>query len=715
MSNLSIHSTKNAVILSEVWRVLSAKRRTCICFYLLLTLASPSAILAQFQQSTAEELKMTADPKAPGAAAVYLNIEDIADDQIHYRSIYARIKVLEEKGKELATVEIPYEHGDFKITDIKARTIHSDGTIIPLIGKPEDLMVVQITTRGGDKLQFNRKVFTLPSVEVGSILEYRYQIHYDDNHVSSPTWEIQRPYFVHQANYSFKPLAMYSDSLLGGVAGFAMNKRGTAATFLLWTSLLPPGVSVKSDHLGHYIVDVVDVPPIPTEEWMPPSDSFIYHVHFYYKDANDSAGFWQAESKRWSRDVDHFADPKPLRDAVSGLIAPGDSDLDKAKKLYKAVQALDNTDFSRKKTETEMKELKLKPAKRAEDTWSQKSGSGNDIALLYIAMLRAAGLTAYAMKVVDRDSNIFDPGYLNADQLDDIIVILSIAGKEIVLDPGQKMCPFQTVHWKHEGASGIRQSPGGSAAAGSPPDIYTANTLQRSGDLTLDEHGAITGLLNFAMTGQLALRWRQAALRNDEVEVKKQFDHWLESMVPNGVEAHIDSFTGLDNPDISLIAVVKANGNFGAATSRRLLLPAFFFETRGAHPFVDQAKRLEPVDMQYGDVTTDQITYHLPPGFAVEGAPQDSKVPWVGYAVLVTKSRIDPGQITIARLFSRAFTLVKPEDYQALRAFYQKVAAADLAQLVLAKSAPASASAQPATPAQPAQPAPPALIATKGN
>jgi hypothetical protein len=672
---------------------------------LFLALTSPALLLAQFQQPTDEELKMTADPKAPGAAAVYLSIEEIADDQIHYRSFYARIKVLEEKGKELATVEIPYEKGNFKISDIKARTIHSDGTVIPLTGKPEDLLIAKTSTKEGDSLQFSRKVFTLPSVEVGSILEYRYQIHYDDGHVSSPHWQIQQHYFVHQAHYSFKPLAMYTDSLLAGKMSYAMDKDGKVANFLLWTSLLPSGASVKSDRLGHYTIDVVDLPPIPTEEWMQPIHSFLYRVHFYYKDANDNVGFWQTESKRWSRDVDHFAEPsKSIHDAVNSLITPSDSDLDKAKKLYKAVQALDNTDFSRKKSETEMKELKLKPVKRAEDTWSQKSGSGNDIALLYLAMLRAAGLNVFAMKVVDRDDSIFDPAYLDADQLDDIIVILSLGGKEILLDPGQKMCPFQTVHWKHENASGIRQIPGGSAAAGSPPGIYTVNTLQRAGDLTVDAQGAVAGSFHFTMTGQLALRWRQAAFKNDEDEVKKQFDHWLESMVPEGVEAHIDSFSGLDNPDIPLLANVKANGNLGAATSKRLIFPAYFFQTRGAHPFVDQAKRLEPVDMQYGDVTTDQIVYHLPPGFAVEGAPQDSKIPWVGYAVLVTKSKTDPGQITIARLFSRAFTLVKPEQYQDLRGFYQKVAAADQAQLVLTKSAPASAPA-PAT----TQPAP------KGN
>ena len=67
---------------------------------------------AQFQPPTDEELKMTADPKAPGADAVYLNIEEIANDPMHYQSYYARIKVLTEKGKELATVEVPYLKGN---------------------------------------------------------------------------------------------------------------------------------------------------------------------------------------------------------------------------------------------------------------------------------------------------------------------------------------------------------------------------------------------------------------------------------------------------------------------------------------------------------------------------------------------------------------------------------------------------------------------------
>ncbi len=135
---------------------------------LLLLLASPIALLVQFQQSTEEELKMTADPKAPGADAVYLDVEEIANDPLHFQSYYARIKVLTEKGKELATVNLPFLKDNFQITDIKGRTIQPDGAVIPFVAKPEDLLI----SKSGDQ-QIERKVFTLPDVKVGSIIEYR--------------------------------------------------------------------------------------------------------------------------------------------------------------------------------------------------------------------------------------------------------------------------------------------------------------------------------------------------------------------------------------------------------------------------------------------------------------------------------------------------------------------------------------------------------------
>jgi hypothetical protein len=192
--------------------------------------------------------------------------------------------------------------------------------------------------------------------------------------------------------------------------------------------------------------------------------------------------------------------------------------------------------------------------------------------------------------------------------------------------------------------------------------------------------------LRFVFSGQDALYWRQLALENDEDEVKKLFNHWLEPMIPQGVEADIDHFTGLDNPDVNLAAVIKMHGDLGTATSKRLIVSGLFFEARGSHPFVDQQKRLEPVDMHFAAIVNDKVVYHLPAGFSLEGTPQDSKISWEGHAVYGAKAIPAQGQITVARSLARAFTTATPEEYNDLHDFYQKIAVADQQQLVLTKS-----------------------------
>jgi uncharacterized protein YciU (UPF0263 family) len=446
-----------------------------------------------------------------------------------------------------------------------------------------------------------------------------------------------------------------------------------------------------TDAAGRYFLDVKDIPAAPDEEWMPPTDSVLYKVHFYYRgpaDSMDVNDYWKDEAKDWSKDVDRFAEPtKPIRDAVAGLVAPGDSDLVKAQKLYAAVEALDNTDYSRQVGASELKQLNQKEASRAEDIWAQKRGNSNDLALLYLSLLRAAGLTAYATKVVDRDRGIFDASYMSLDQLDSTLVILNTGGKDVLLDPGEKMCPFGTVNWRHSDAGGLRQSADGPGRAITPAQVFGANTIKRLGDITVDPHGGITGTLQIVMTGQEALAWRQRALEVDPAELKKQFDRGLGTIVPEGTEAHVDHFLGLDDPGSLLMAVVKVTGTIGTATAKRLILPGFYFETREAEPFVNEETRLEPIDMHYAEQVTEQLTYDLPAGVSVEGAPQDTRLSWEGHAVYVVKTKSDPGQLTVARVLARAFDVAKPLDYQDLRGFYQKVAAADQGQLVLTVAA----------------------------
>jgi hypothetical protein len=298
-------------------------------------------------------------------------------------------------------------------------------------------------------------------------------------------------------------------------------------------------------------------------------------------------------------------------------------------------------------------------------------------------MLRAAGLKAYALKVVDRERNVFDPALLSLDQFDDTIVDLVSNGQDLLLDPGEKMCAFKQLSWHHALAGAMRQSPNGPGLVSTPDLDHLLNTTLRIGQVTIQPGGAITGLLLVKMTGQEALRWRQFALRNDEEELKKEFDRELSGLVPQGANAHVTGFAGLDAPDAELVATVTLGGSLGAPTAKRLMLPGFLFESRSIEPFVKEEKRQEPIDMRYGGKVTEQITYHLPEGMTVEGAPADAVESWGTHARFVVRTVPSPGQIVVARQVERAPSVIQADQYQDLRGFYQKIATSDQQQLVL--------------------------------
>ena len=639
------------------------------CLLLLLALASPALLCAQFQQPTDEELKMTSDPKAPGAAAVYLYREEITDDYANLHSFYERIKVLTEKGKELATVNVPYIPGADKVTKIEGRTIHADGTVIPLIVKPDDL--VDLKTKG---YQINSVVFTLPSVEVGSILEYRYTY---IGTTFAPTWWIQQKYFVHKAHYSFHP---YTRGISSG---------------LMYANRIATGEKVVKDKNDTFTLDIADVPPAPDEDWMPPLNTLRWRVEFYYVNTEFGQKFWDDEAKFWASWVRDFINPTGfIKKTVAELVAPGDTDEQKAVKIYAAVQKLENTRFTRRKSEAERKKEKLKNINKAEDVWKQQRGTDDEIALLYASLARAAGLQVWPMQVVDRSRAFFDSSYLSTGQLDDFIVVVELGGKDVYLDPGQKMCPFGLLHWKHTIATGFRLSEKTAVIATTPASAFKETAMKRVANLAIDEMGGVKGSAAFIMTGQEALYWRQLLLKNDEEEVKKQFIESIQDEFPEGVQAEFDHFQGLDDSSNNLSSFVRISGNLGTVTGKHLILPGLFFESRAMHPFVAQDKRLTPIDLHFAKMEQDNVTLHLPTGYTVESAPQTPDITWSSQAALRIHSAVKDGSVEVVRVFAHGFAVLDPKEYGDLHDFYLKVAAADQQQLVLTRT-PAAKGNQP--------------------
>jgi hypothetical protein len=301
-------------------------------------------------------------------------------------------------------------------------------------------------------------------------------------------------------------------------------------------------------------------------------------------------------------------------------------------------------------------------------------------------MARAAGLHVNPMQVVNRDRAVFDPNYLTLGQLDDYIAVITVNGKDVYLDPGQKMCAFGILHWKHTYASGLRLTDNGPALGNTPAGIYTASGVQRLADLTIDGSGGVKGTARFILSGQEALRWRQLSIRNDESELKKQFDETLRAYMPDGVQAELNHFLGLPDYGSYLIAIVNVSGNLGTATGKRVFLPGLFFEAHASHPFVAQDKRTMLIDVHYPKGDVDQVTYHLPAEFAVETPPQHAAVSWPEHAILKVDAKVSGNDVIVTRNAAFNFSILPATDYGDLHDFYQKVATADQEPLVLTRT-----------------------------
>lgn len=616
----------------------------------------------QFQEPTKEELQMTSDPKAPGAKAVYLYYEDAQDDEKNTRAYYERIKILTEKGKERATVHLA--HLPNTKFEVEGRTIHADGTIVPMTDKPTDL--VEFKTKG---LQINSLVFTLPSVEVGSILEYRVKLKYPD-FMLYPTWEVQQDLFVHKAHYALRKRPM---------------------TDVDFVTLLGNRDTKVVEKQGLLTLDLTDIPTIPEEDWMPPVNTFRWRVSFLRTNFKTTQQYWDYAGGIWAEFVQVFTNPTgKLKDAVAQMIAPGDSETVKAQKIYAAVMKLDNSDFTREKTKAERKKEKIHDVNYAQDVWRDQGGTGDEIALLYVALCRAAGLKVVPMKVVDRSQALFDQAVLDDDQMDDYIAVAQLDGKEIYLDPGQKMCPFGLLHWKHTLTIGFRlEDKTAKLEHTPPPDYKTANQV-RMADLKIDPTGSVQGRIQCILQGQEALHWRQIALENDPEEVQRKFNDWIQENLPEGVQASFDHFQGIDDYTSNLQAFLKVSGNLATVTGKRLFLPGLFFEAKGKHPFVAEDKREMPVDVHYARAVQDQVIYEVPPGYALESGPKTADIKWAQQAVLSIATDASQDKVQIRRVLIYGYSYLQAKDFGDLHDFYQKVAEADQQQLILARSAPKS-------------------------
>jgi Domain of Unknown Function with PDB structure (DUF3857)/Transglutaminase-like superfamily len=659
----------------------TGRRLLCASLFAsLISLAAPLVHADQWTAPTPEELSMTSQPEVPGAAAVYLYREEKTEDSNHMFSIYVRLKVLTDKGKEYSNVELPYAAGEggVSISDIAGRTIHPDGTIILFTGKPYDKLIEKTKDR-----RYMAKVFTLPDVEVGSIIEYSYKRRLGDNYFMAPSWIVQTNLFTRKAHYMWEPTTKQLVS---------NDDRGQLTSSVGWFPILPKDAEFKNVRLpasgfneGQLIfeLNMHNVPPAPDEEHMPPMASLTYRVLFYYSPYRSGEEYWKSEGKHWAKLTDKFIGSGPaVHAAVQDLTTPADTQDQKLRKLYVAVMKLENTDFTREHTTSEEKSQGLKEVHTADDIWTRKRGSSEQLTELFVSMARAAGMKAYVADITSRDRNMFLEGYLSFGQFDDYVAIVNVDGKDQYFDPGSRYCAYQHLNWKHTRVGGIRQVDGGSAFIVTPTEFYTASHVLRVANLTMDQQGVVTGTVKMTFAGSPALAWRQTSLTSDSTNLERELQDSVEKILPSGMDVKVASMEKLEDYESPFAVTFNVKGPIGSSTGKRLLFVGDIFETN-AKPTFPHEKRESPVYFHYPYANMDAVRVNFPPSIAVESLPTGTKQQFQNFALYQSTVESTPTSVTVHRNYTLGEVIYMPKEYADLRAFYNKFETKDQESVVL--------------------------------
>jgi hypothetical protein len=630
------------------------------------TILPPIAVAGVgFQPVVPDELKMTAEPQAPGAPAIILYRQVDRDDngQTSHEDNYVRIKILKEEGRKYADIEIPYFTSTAKIVNVRARTIRPDGSIVDFQGKPFDKSVIK--AKG---LKYFAKTFTLPDVQVGGIIEYGYTINFSEYLIFDSHWILSDELFTKTARFSLKPYREF-------------------AVRWSWQGL-PPGTATPKEGADHVVrLEAQNVPAFLTEDFMPPENELKSRVDFVYSQEtfeSDADKFWRKTNKRLNDRLESFIGKrKTMEQAVAEMVSAGDAPEVKLKKIYARVQQIRNTSFEIRKTEQEEKRAKEKDASNVEDVWKRGYGDGQQLTWLFLALARAAGFEAYGVWASDRNSYFFDQRTMDSNKLNANVVLVKLNGQDVYFDPGAAFTPFGLLPWSETGVLGLRMDKeGGSWVKTSLPES-TVSRIERNAKLKLNEGtGGLEGKLTITFTGLEAL-WRRLAEHNqDETERKTFLEDQVKEYIPASIDVELINKPDWGSSELPLVAEydLKVPG-WASGAGRRALLSVGLFSATEKHLF-DHADRVHPIYFEFPSQKLDDVTVELPLGWLVSSTPpsQNDDQHAIVYTLNVDH---DAGALHWKRKLSLDVLLLDSKYYGALRKFFQVVRTGDEAQIVL--------------------------------
>jgi hypothetical protein len=600
------------------------------------------------------------------------------------------------------------------ISDIKAITYNVSNGKLMETKLTDDNITIEALTKNTSV-----KKITIPNVREGSIIELKYKI--SSNGVSYiPDWNFQEKEPVIWSEYEasipeyldFLPLTQGNTPYLVNTKEEGTDNIPTAYTpaansgKVIATNVLELRTKVTGSSrwkVYKYKWVQKDVPSLKLEAYMTSIRDYQTRISFQLKgfynivvtstqetrgntmvlNSEFSRGLYNPINNSWDKLGEELMDTESLggvidkknatKDVVATVVGDLNTPKEKAAALY--------TYIGKNYTTNEGKSVLM--SQSLNDLLKSHKGTPSDLNLLFINMLRVAGVKASPMLISTRGHGRINRFYPFLDRLDKTLVHIELNEKEsIIADISGYPQPMNILPFEDLNGEGFIIKEATSTGWATVKSSVTTRQFKVV-NVALNTEGVVIGDLNYAYSGYEAVENRD---KIKEIGEEKHIKFVTKSLISDGT---LENYK-IENPDrssdlpLKIKAKIKSSSCANKAEDKIYLNPLACVHDM-ANPF-KMEDRLYDIDFGEPRDAIFQITVAMPEGYKIEDMPKTARY-LLGDNALKFEYLISTkdNSINIMTKLSIKQTIFPPEDYKELKQTYAKIVAKMGEQIVLSK------------------------------
>jgi hypothetical protein len=634
---------------------------TVVLAFLGITTASSAQ---DWPEIPADERVLTSVDYHPSASAVVLYERGrlmIDEDAVSsYLSVYRRIKILTEEGKEHGTIDL-FSSDFFRVKDLQARTHKADGTIVDL---PDDAVY--------DKKRsayYNRMVtsFAMPDVEVGAIIEYQYKSYFDSIFLTR-WWFFQSDLPVMQSQFEF------------------VMPRGFEYQPLKVKTLANREIREENrrDAWGLTRIYTMErMPPVPDEPYRFPFEALSSRVKVLPTKIQRSTAPTLLDS--WKSAISLIQGGRSygykrfraalgdVKKTAKELTASLGGKREKAEAIYR---------FVRDEVVTEEYYGIGTGEQTARAVLGDRRGDIAEKALLLQCLLDAAGIGSGIGWTSPADSVYLSKKVPDLGQFEVVLVIAELGKEQVFLYPSDRKLAFGALPPELEGNPCLLADSKKEEWVTTPVTPAEGSRRLARIELDLDADGRLAGSGSLLLSGNQA--WEKLQWEGTEEETQDAWEEWVEDKFPGFDITEVELNEQVEQQELRLSWRLQQREEevLGDEASIQLAQPVAIAKS----PFVLGAMhRLTPVHLSFAFNDRVELRLTVDPAFSADLQPRLADVSNdAGHYITTFVTDENGKQMTCTReLQIDKRNYIGAQEYVTLKNLFDAAATGDSEQLVL--------------------------------